>query len=116
MPGGAGEVPVQACLGRFGSYGPVGAGSGSSNQFMQKSRKGCTVDLAYGGIRPLQLPGAAWRKSSYSNPSGNCVEMARLSAGRVAVRDSKRPGDPVLVFTRTEWSAFLSALRTAPAC
>ena len=74
------------------------------------------MDLAYGGIRPLQLPGAAWQKSSYSNPSGNCVEMARLSAGQVAVRDSKRPGDPVLVFTRTEWSAFLSALRTAPAC
>jgi len=74
------------------------------------------VDLAYGGIRPLQLPGAAWQKSSYSNPSGNCVEMARLPAGRVAVRYSKRPGDPVLVFTGTEWSAFLSALRTAPAC
>ena len=83
------------------------------------------MDLAYGGIRPLQLPGAAWQKSgsgaawqksSYSNPSGNCVEMARLPAGQVAVRDSKRPGDPVLIFTRAEWSAFLTALRTAPAC
>src|SRR5262249_11821714 len=63
-----------------------------------------------------QLPGAAWQKSSYSNPSGNCVEMARLPAGQVAVRDSKRPGDPVLVFTRAEWSAFVTALRTAHVC
>ncbi len=74
------------------------------------------MDLAYGGIWPLQLPRAAWQKSSYSNPSGNCVEMARLPAGQVAVRDSKRPGDPVLVFTRAEWSAFLTALRAVPAC
>ena len=116
MPGGAGEVPVQACLGRFGSYGPVGTRFRQFEPVHAKSRKGCTVDLAHGGIRPLQLPGAAWQKSSYSNPSGNCVEMARLSAGRVAVRDSKRPGDPVLVFTRTEWSAFLSALRTVAVC
>jgi len=74
------------------------------------------VDLAYGGMEPLQLPGAAWQKSSYSNPSGNCVEMARLPAGQVAVRDSKRPGDPILVFTRAEWSAFLTAIRTVSAC
>jgi hypothetical protein len=99
--------------------GLVRAGWSGFRQFEPvhaECRKGCTVDLAYGGIRPLQLPGAAWQKSSYSNPSGNCVEMARLPAGQVAVRDSKRPGDPVLVFTRAEWSAFLTAIRTVSAC
>lgn len=70
------------------------------------------MDLAYGGALPLQLSGAAWRKSSYSNPSGNCVETAPLPAGRVAVRDSKRPG-PVLIFSRADWAAFLAAVRTA---
>jgi hypothetical protein len=70
------------------------------------------VDLAYGGAHPLHLRGAAWRKSSYSNPSGNCVETARLTAGQVAVRDSKRPG-PVLIFSRAEWAAFLTAVRAA---
>src|ERR1700741_3253225 len=64
-----------------------------------KGRKGCMVDLAYGGMLPLDVPGVAWRKSSYSNPSGDCVETARLPSGRVAVRDSTRPGGPVLVFT-----------------
>ena len=70
------------------------------------------MDLVYGGTPPLQVLGAAWRKSSYSNPSGNCVETARLSAGRVVVRDSKRPG-PVLIFTHGEWAAFLAAVRGA---
>jgi hypothetical protein len=62
-------------------------------------------------MRTWQLHRAEWRKSSYSNPSGNCVEAARLPGGEMAVRDSKRPGGPVLVFTRTEWAAFLGMLR-----
>jgi hypothetical protein len=70
------------------------------------------VDPVYGGRHPTPLHGAAWRKSSYSNPSGNCVETARLPAGQMAVRDSKRPG-PVLIFTRAEWAAFLAAVRVA---
>ena len=78
----------------------------------EKGGKGCTVELAYGGTHPLKLYGVAWRKSSYSNPSGNCVETARLPAGRVAVRDSKRPG-PVLIFTHGDWAAFLAAVRAA---
>jgi hypothetical protein len=68
------------------------------------------VDLAYGGMLPLDVPGAAWRKSSYSNPSGDCVETARLPSGRVAVRDSTCPGGPVLVFTAARWAAFLRAV------
>ncbi len=71
------------------------------------AKRGCTVDLGYGGMPPSQSSVAAWRKSSYSNPSGNCVEMARLPSGRVAVRDSARPGGPALVFTRAQWAAFL---------
>jgi hypothetical protein len=60
----------------------------------------------------LYRPRAAeWRKSSYSNPSGNCVETARLPGERVAVRDSKSPGEPHLIFTWAEWSSFLGALR-----
>jgi hypothetical protein len=45
--------------------------------------------------------GATWRKSTYSNGSGgNCVEVADLPDGR-AVRDSKHPQGPILVFTGT---------------
>ena len=53
-----------------------------------------------------QLNVLAWRKSSFSRQGGNCVEVAPLPAGGVAVRDSKDPHGPVLRFTRTEWEAF----------
>jgi hypothetical protein len=49
-----------------------------------------------------------WIKSSYSGPTGgNCVEVAFLPDGDVAVRNSRQPDGPALVFTRTEWEAFL---------
>ena len=36
------------------------------------------------------------------------LEIARLDAGtRVAVRDSRFPGSPALVFTAADWSALL---------
>ncbi|MFE1095895.1 DUF397 domain-containing protein [Streptomyces smyrnaeus] len=45
-------------------------------------------------------------KSSYSNQQGDCVEVAPLSSGGRAVRDSKDKGGPVLLFTPAEWDAF----------
>ena len=55
--------------------------------------------------------GATWRKSTYSNGSGgNCVEIADLPNGR-AVRDSKHPEGPILVFTRQGWRAFVQAIQ-----
>jgi hypothetical protein len=55
---------------------------------------------------PLDLTQARWRKSSRSTGAGgNCVEVAFLE-GAVAVRDSKDPDGPALVFTPSEWDAF----------
>jgi hypothetical protein len=54
-----------------------------------------------------ELQDAAWRKSRRSNPSGNCVELACLPAGRVAVRNSRQPAGPVLICTRDEIAAFV---------
>jgi hypothetical protein len=55
---------------------------------------------------------AVWRKSSYSSGNGGqCVEVARNLPNIVAVRDSKNPEGPALVFTPQEWRAFLNGVR-----
>jgi hypothetical protein len=60
----------------------------------------------------MDLSRAKWRKASYSNSNGgNCVEVARNLPGVVAVRDSKNPGGPALVFTPADWEAFTARLR-----
>jgi len=69
------------------------------------------MNQAYNGIPASALRDIPWRKSRYSNPSGNCVETAALPAGDVAVRNSKFPDGPALVFTRAEWDAFLLGAR-----
>ena len=65
------------------------------------------MDLAHSGRHATLLDRAVWRKSRRSNPSGNCVEIAVLAGGAVAVRNSRHPDGPALVFTRSDWDAFL---------
>jgi hypothetical protein len=61
--------------------------------------------------RSEQASEVRWRKSSASNPSGNCVELAALADGTVAVRNSRHPAGPALVYTRAEVAAFLAGVR-----
>jgi hypothetical protein len=55
-----------------------------------------------------ELTTVKWFKSSRSNGQNNCVEVAFLDNGRVALRDSKDQGQgPAMVFTPSEWDAFI---------
>jgi hypothetical protein len=63
-------------------------------------------------VEVADLTGTNWRKSSYSTANGgNCVEVAADGASVVAVRDSKDPDGPALVFAPADWSAFIASLK-----
>lgn len=57
-------------------------------------------------MNTYDLRRAVWRKSTYSANGSTCVEVARNLPGIVAVRDSKNPEGPKLVFSGTDWHAF----------
>jgi hypothetical protein len=63
------------------------------------------------GMKASDLGPAEWRKSSASNPSGNCVEAAALPDGSVALRNSRDPEGAALIYTRAEIAAFLAGVR-----
>ncbi|MFF1303514.1 DUF397 domain-containing protein [Streptomyces sp. NPDC058307] len=60
-----------------------------------------------------ELPEVRWLRSSYSTGANNCVETARPSAGPcaglLAVRDSKNPDGPALLFSPESWAGFTAA-------
>jgi hypothetical protein len=58
-----------------------------------------------------EFSGVVWQKSRRSATNGACVEVAKLPAGRIGVRDSKDQSGPVLVFTPAEWDAFVGGVK-----
>lgn len=52
----------------------------------------------------------SWRKSSHSGSGDQCVEVAAMADGLRAVRDSKNPAAPAIVFSVTGFAAFLQGL------
>jgi hypothetical protein len=70
------------------------------------------MSQTYNGIPAGQLSGVRWRKSRRSNPSGNCVELAELPDGTgIAVRNSRDPEGPALIYTVEEIAAFILGAR-----
>jgi hypothetical protein len=56
------------------------------------------------------LSNAHWIKSRFCSAEG-CVEVAHLSGGHIALRDSKDVGKAAHIFDRQEWSAFVSGVK-----
>ncbi|MFC4585790.1 DUF397 domain-containing protein [Sphaerisporangium corydalis] len=64
---------------------------------------------------PEELASVAWHISTYSpNGDAECVEAGPLTdgTGRVAVRHSHHPDREVIVYTRTEWQAFITGAKS----
>jgi Domain of unknown function (DUF397) len=57
------------------------------------------------------LAGATWRTSSRSATQGECVEIAHTPTA-IGVRDSKNPAGAYLSVTPTQWTRFLTGLKS----
>jgi Domain of unknown function (DUF397) len=66
---------------------------------------------SYNGIPATEIADVIWQKSQHSNPNGACVEVAVLPGGEIAVRNSRFPSGPALVYTRAEIAAFLAGAK-----
>ena len=72
------------------------------------------TDLSDGmpAAEQTDVTGGRWVKSIHSGPTGgNCVEVALLAGGHVAVRNSRHPSGSALVFPAAEWAAFTRAAK-----
>jgi Domain of unknown function (DUF397) len=56
----------------------------------------------FNGMPATDLGDLPWQKSPTSSPAGNCVEMAALPTGEIALRNSRHPDGPALIFTNAE--------------
>ena len=68
------------------------------------------MEVTTKGFR-LDLSNVQWFKSARSGPDrDNCVEVAFVDDA-IAVRDSKHPDGPALIFTAAEWDAFVGGAK-----
>jgi hypothetical protein len=61
-------------------------------------------------LSPSEREGLAWLKAQSSTANGQCVEIAS-AVGNIAIRDSKDPDGPILVYSASEFRAFLDGAR-----
>jgi Domain of unknown function (DUF397) len=69
------------------------------------------MTAVHNGVSADRLNGADWRRSRMSGAVGNCVEVATLDSGEIAVRNSRFPTGPALIYTRAEMAAFLAGAK-----
>ncbi|MDK1349113.1 DUF397 domain-containing protein [Streptomyces sp. 378] len=63
------------------------------------------------GVPAGEITGVTWLKARASVGAGECVEVASLPEGGVAMRNSRHPDGPALIFTKAELRAFLTGVK-----
>ena len=69
------------------------------------------MEHVYNGMPASELTGVRWRKSRRSNSQGACVELGPLADGGVAVRNSRHPDGPALLYTKAEIQALIEGVK-----
>ena len=65
----------------------------------------------HSGMSAALLADAIWLRPSASGKLGNCVELASVDDHHIAVRNSRHPNGPVLIYTKAELAAFLTSAK-----
>ncbi|BCL25840.1 DUF397 domain-containing protein [Streptomyces aurantiacus] len=74
-----------------------------------------SMDPIYSGMPAIDLGTEGWHKPWSGTNGGSCVEAKRLPDGSVALRQSKDPDGPALVYTRDEMISFLAGAKSGEA-
>ncbi|MFL5519170.1 MAG: DUF397 domain-containing protein [Gemmatimonadales bacterium] len=70
------------------------------------------MNETYNGMPAGRVSAVGWKKSQRSNPSGNCVELTKMTGSPdIAMRNSRDPEGPALIYTRDEIVAFINGAR-----
>jgi hypothetical protein len=62
----------------------------------------------HNGMVAGDVAGARWVKASVCDAINSCVEVAEVGENEIAMRNSRFPDGPALVFTRAEVRAFIN--------
>ncbi|MFB9837131.1 DUF397 domain-containing protein [Actinoallomurus acaciae] len=65
----------------------------------------------HNGMPAGGLADAQWHKSPASSPQGNCVELATLPGEQIAMRNSRHPDGPVLIFAKAQLKDLIDAVK-----
>nr|WP_202559006.1 DUF397 domain-containing protein [Streptomyces sp. SID5789] len=87
----------------------MGAPRTGSTRSAPPNGKETAVPPVRNGVQASLLD-ACWKKSRHSNAEGNCVEVALVDGG-IAMRNSRDPDGPALVYTSAEVAAFLAGAK-----
>lgn len=63
------------------------------------------------GTPASSLTEADWQASRHGDPQASRVELAPLPGGYIAMRNSRQPGGPALIYTHAEIEAFIAGAK-----